>query len=652
MPKLNRSLRIGSRGVAQATLRVACALLAVVFITQLGNQASAQPAEYSEAPPLEAQVTAGELPPVEERLPENPLVIEPLEQIGEYGGTWNDALIGATDGTHIAVTIGYDSLVRWNPDWTEIIPNLAESFEVSEDATVYTFRLREGVKWSDGQPFTADDIMFWYEAVILNEDLSEIMTAGLETAPEFEVEKIDDYTVRFTLPEPNGLFLEGLATSQGNSVLGFPRHYLAQFHADYNTDTLEQLVEENGVEDWIALFDQQSSSTEAPTLNAWKITTPYDGSSTRVVAERNPYYWKVDPEGNQLPYIDRVVYRVVQEADVLVLNTLNGEIDMNLAVELQDVPVYADGREEGNYHFIELIPTDMNTTMIALNLTHQDPVKREIFQNKDFRIGLSHAINRQEIIDLVFVGQGEPWQAAPRPESDIYHEQLAKQYTEYDVALANEHLDLAGYTERDSEGFRLGPDGQRISFGMLIRSDRPYLIDVFGLVRRHFAEVGVDMQLNVVERSFQRVQTRSNEHDASTDDGEQGMRDAFLDPRWYVPLDNGSLYGIAWYYAFAGSEDEEGAGIAEEPPAPVARQFELYRQLQAEPNDEEQLELMNDILDIAAGEFYAIGISLPPNQFGIVSNRLRNVPDTMINSFRYPTPGPTRPEQYFISDAQ
>jgi peptide/nickel transport system substrate-binding protein len=607
---------------------------------------------YGEAPELAQRVAAGELPPVEERLPPAPMVVPVVERIGQYGGAWRNALVGGGDNAWIIKIALNEHLVRWDPEWTGVIPNVAESFKVSDDASQYTFHLREGIKWSDGQPFTADDIMFWWEDVYLNEELSPNAPLNPLT-----VEKLDDYTVRFTFERPDGLFLQNTSAPGGWMYTGYPRHYLEQFHIDYNPEGIDELIAAAGVETWVDLFNAKVGwnarweNPELPTLNPWVITAPYDGSTTRVVAQRNPYYWKVDPEGNQLPYLDRINYDIFENAETLLLRALGGEIDMiaRHINTLANRAVLFDGMERGGYSFFEAVPANMNTVIIALNLTHKDPVKREIFQNKEFRIGLSHAINRQEIIDIVYISQGQPWQAAPRPESPLYHEQLATQYLEYDVDLANEHLDNAGYAERDAQGYRLGPDGQRISFSVeVISALRPDWADALELIQEYWREVGIDMQIRTMDRSLFYTRKDANEHDANVWAGDGGMVDALLEPRWYVPTSGESNFAPAWARWFNPAVFIGTA--AEEPPAATQRQMELYRQLQASPPDA-QADLMRQILDIAAEEFYVIGVSLPAPGYGIVRNNFHNVPASMPDAWLYPSPAPTNPEQYFIDQS-
>ncbi|MGP4015874.1 ABC transporter substrate-binding protein [Saccharopolyspora sp. 5N708] len=603
-----------------------------------------------EAPMLAELVRRGELPPVEARLPKNPLVVQPNSRIGNYGGEWHTAILGSSDWPWLGRTVGHENLTRWTVDWTGTIPNLAEEFHYNNEATELTFRLREGLRWSDGVPFTADDIVFAQNDVFNDGTLYPNKAADQATAV-----KIDDLTVRLVFPEPNGLFAS--YDNLAYQIVNKPLHYLRKFHKKYNPDA-DELARQEGHGGWIELFDAKAGTInpalhwhnpEMPTLYPWKLMTSL-GTSNRVILERNPYYWKVDPEGSQLPYIDRVVFAVLLDEEVMLTRALNGDFDMHMRhfTTQPNKPVLAHNRAGGGYRFFETDPGEMNTCLISLNLTHQDPVKREIFNNKDFRIGLSYAINRPEIIQVVYQGRGEPWQAAPRRQTPFFNERLAKQYTEYDVALANEHLDRAGYAERDGSGFRLGPDGRPIAFTVAIPGgDRPDLLDAMDLVRRHWREVGLNVQVDTEDRSLFQWRKETGDHDANVWPGDNGLLDAMFEPRWYLPINSTeSGYAIPWakWYNSLGSEGEA-------PPEPVQEQMRLYRRVQAVADVEQRYELMRQILRIAADEFLVMGLNLSPSGYGIVADNFHNVPDKIYDSAVYNNPAPTNPEQYFIEDS-
>jgi peptide/nickel transport system substrate-binding protein len=607
-----------------------------------------------EAPMLAEMVMAGELPPLEERLPATPMVIEPWESMGEYGGTWNMSLLGSGDNALLTRTIGYDNFFRWDLDYTTPMPNTIESYEVSDDASEWTFYFRKGMKWSDGEDFTAEDVMFWYNDFQLNEDLSGSPPSWLVINDEpAEFTQMDDYTLKMTFAGPNGLLHAQMAKPAGAGMVQCPKHWLTQYHADYSEEDLGAMAEDEGYEDWTELFLYYAGATwtenERPTLHGWRMTSAYGEETSIVRATRNPYYWKTDPNGRQLPYIDEVVYDIAQDGEVIVLKAMNGEIDTQARhiASPANKASFAENRESGDYHFTTQKTTGSNRVTININLTHQDPVKREIFSNKNFRAGLSHAINRQEIIDVVWLGTGQPHQNAPLPGTTYYNEQLATQFLEYDVDMANQYLDEAGLTERDGDGFRLLPNGERCTVIIESITTQTDQQDALELIQGYWAEVGVDLQIKVEERTIFYDRHAANVHDASIwgSPGGRGF-DVIITPKQFVPYHTGgSRFALPWAYWYNNPDAE----IAEEPPEEVKRQFELYRQVLTVASDEEREELMREVLQIAADQFYSMGLSAGVDGYRIVSNRMHNVPD-MIGSWNYPTPGPSNPQQYWLEE--
>jgi len=616
-----------------------------------------------EAPMLTELVTAGSLPPLAERLPVEPLVVEPVESLGQYGGTWRTALVGGADNAWLVRTISYEHLVRWTREWTGLEPNIAQAYEANESGSEYTFHLREGMKWSDGAPFTADDLLFWYEVNVVDADYEAAhnvpswLTAGGEPVV---VEKVDDYTVKFIFAEPNGLFLQNLATPSGLNLTSFPKHYCGQFYPPTATGDLDAMIAENQATDWINLvelkcggvtgtpYDAHWYNADLPTLMAWDIVKSYGTGSTQVVAERNPYYWKVDPEGRQLPYIDSVVYEILEDREVLLLKVLNGEIDMmSRHFNTNDnKAVLADNMEAGDFNFFTTV-ANANTTGFMFNLTHKDPRMRAIFQDKNFRIAMSHCINRQEIIDVLYVGQGEPMQNAVGKEVPaLFDEEMYSMYTEYDVELAHEYLAKAGITEQDSEGFFLGPDGEPFSF-VVQATDSFGFDDRAEMVVNQWRACGVNAQLQVIDRSLLYTRKDSNDHDVHVWGAGAGP-DLFLDPRHLFPHNAESAYAQAWVTWYTNPSGEGSLTPPEEPPAPVKEQMALYDQIKATGDQAEQEALMKQIIAIAKDQFYMIGLSSSPPGYGIVKNNFHNVPTAMPDAWQYPTPAPTNPEQYWI----
>jgi peptide/nickel transport system substrate-binding protein len=643
-------LAIGGLGLATSSL-LGCDLLA----TDPGGKGSQGPGSGAakkgkEAPELAARVEKGSLPPVAQRLPANPVVITPLEETGRYGG--QISLLGLGETVDVNTTLGYENLVRWkagiDSDLTadQVIPNIAERVEASADGAEYTFTLRKNMKWSDGEPFGADDIVFWYESVASNRELTPIPIDWLVIdGKPFTVEKVDDHTVVFRFARPNGLFMVNLATQRGTAVTDFPAHYLKRFHPDH-VDDIDQVVKASDSDTWIDLFlanANRAENPERPVLDAWQLTSAISDSQ-RPVAERNPYYWKVDPDGSQLPYLDRVAFDLVQDAETAVLKATNGDFDLvDVGInQIRNKPVFARSREKAGYDFFETIPQQMNQMIVMVNLTHKNPVLREIFASKDFRVGLSHAIDRQEIIDAVFQRQGEPWQAAPRPESPYYNEKLATQFTEYDPDLANDVLDKV-LPDKDADGIRLRPDGEKLFFQVEVTTSFPDLVDALELVRAHWRQVGVDMSVKSEDERLFFERMDANAHDACVWIGGGGLG-ATMDPFYYMPYNFNTRYAMPWYYWYFDPADKR----AEEPPAPARRQIELYRQMLASGDQQTQDDLMRQIMEIAVEEFYCMGIALRKREYGIVAGELRNTPKVAITGWLHANLMPENPQAYFL----
>ncbi|MDT0302449.1 ABC transporter substrate-binding protein [Streptomonospora wellingtoniae] len=640
-----RALAVPSAATALALALTGCGFFSLDPDEGGGSQAKAD----GQAPALAEQVEADDLPALEERLPAEPLVVEPHKEIGSYGGTWNSATLGIGDWPWLGRTVGYENLMRWNTEWTEAIPNLAESVEYDDDATEITYTLRKGLKWSDGDDFTSEDIEFALNDVFNNEDLTSVAA----TDPG-RVEVISDTEFTITLGDPNALWAaHDLLQYQ---IVNKPKHYLKKFHIKYNDDA-DKLAEEQGYSGWTELFEVKAGVNDSaltwqnpdlPTMYAWKVDEPL-ADSGRIVLKRNPYYWKVDTEGNQLPYIDRVVFDIVKDEEVMLTRALNGEFDFHSRHfnTPENRPVLAENREANDYHFMKMPPSEMNTNMISFNLTHKNEDIREIFRDKDFRIAMSHGINRKDIIDVVYQGQGEPWQGAPRRKSPFFNEELAKQYTGFDVDKANRILDEAGYDERNGDGVRVGPGGTPLSFTLSAPGDfRPDIIDSMEIVVDMWKELDVDVELQVEERTRWQDRRENNEHQINVWAGDSGLLDAMYDPRWYGPLHSGeSNFAIPWaqWYASDGTDPR-----SQEPPEDVKKHIDMYRDVIAEPDSEKRTELMKDFLDETQDQFYAIGISTPQPGYGIVANDFRNVPDSLPYSSVYNTPAPANPEQFFI----
>ena len=646
-------------------LMVMVAMMALSGVAFAGGTQEPEPmgtteatVDSMEAPELAEMVAAGDLPPVEERLPVNPRVIEPLNETGQYGGMLRSFVLGGSDGVWIKKTVMYEHLVHWEMDLSGYVPNVAESWEINDDATEYTFYLREGVKWSDGDEYNAEDIMFWYEDVMLNEELDNgfpgWLTTGEDSTPVV-ISSSDPYTVTFTFADPYPFFLYRISHPSGYRITNYPRHYLEQFHMDYNPENTREAMEEAGVETWKELWDQkvgwdaQWRNIELPRLHAWVPEAPYTGDQQLLRFSRNPYYFKVDSQGRQLPYLDGWEFDVLEDAQVATLRLMNGDLDYasRHIMGSENRSVILDNRDQGNYRAIPATGGGGAATLY-LNWTIQDdPVKREMFRNKDFRIGLSHAINREEISTLMFGGTVEPTQYSVKEGDPLYNEQLATQYTEYDVDLANQFLDEAGYVDRDSDGMRLGPDGEPIVIEAVLRSSFTRQIDILELIEQYWEVVGIGLEIRALERGLVDQIRSASQHEMYVSSGAPTQSIwALMNPLVFLPFSSETHWAPAWgAWAEFTLVDEETP--VEEPDEPAKRQIELYREVLAS-GPERQQELLREILQIAADEFRAIGTTTEPTNFHYVSNDLQNLPDEVYQGWSYPTPGPLMPEQWFF----
>ena len=261
---------------------------------------------------------------------------------------------------------------------------MAESWEISDDGTTYTFHLREGVKWSDGTPHSSEDFMFWYEDVLGDEDLAPSFPVWLTVGGEPVVmDAPDEFTIRFTFPSPHGIFMTLMAGANGASMTWYPKHYMTQFHRNYvDEEELNALAQENDFEFWHQYFNNRLTprlNTEVPVNFAWRFSqiTP----EVPIVLERNPYYWKVDPAGNQLPYIDKVSTDIVEDSEVLNLRAVAGEIDMqHRHILMENFSLFKENEEVGNYEILLWKFGETSDSVISFNLCHPGPGPARDFQ--------------------------------------------------------------------------------------------------------------------------------------------------------------------------------------------------------------------------------------------------------------------------------
>ncbi len=629
--------------------RAATAAFALALVWGL---ALAQP--YNEAPMLADLVAAGDLPPVEERLPDDPLVIEIEDEIGRYGGSLRRAFIGPADANNYYRVI-YDSLVRFKTDGSEIVPRLVSSWEHSEDFHEWTLHLRPGAKWSDGHPFNADALMFWYESVVLNEDLTPSVPAWVQNRDGSAVtmERLDDYTVRYTFDFPNTLFLTEMTfRDEGDRSLAafLPGHYLAQFHPDHvSAEELQSTLSAAGLTDWTQLFMARAMSADnpaRPTMAAW---VPYQSTASDAVftLRRNPYFIGVDPAGNQLPYLDEIQFRFFADVEALNFAAVAGEFDMQARhIQMPNYPVLIENAERSGYRVITWPTFGGSDAAVWINQEYLiDEELGELLATREFRVALSLGIDRDEIRESAFLGLGEIRQPVPAPWHPYYPgDDAAFAYTEFDVETANALLDDLGL-ERGADGRRTLPSGRALRLEISVVPAFGPWTDVAQLVAADWERLGLATDVQVRERTAHFTMRDSNElmieiwNEDTTAFPFTG--NPKIDPR-SQPATIFAVESRTWYR----SDGERGR----EPTPSIARIVDIIEEAKT-VGVEQQIELAQELFSLTSHELFSLGtVGLTPMIQGVVvvNEDLRNVPEVVANDWPLRTPGNARVEQWWF----
>lgn len=608
--------------------------------------------QFSENPMFAEAVSSGELPPVAERLPAEPLVLLPYESCGSYGGTLRGTSRAPESGTSEFLSWRQVNLVRMSDDLRAIVPNVAKSWTWNEDLSSITFVLREGHKWSDGEPFTADDVVFYINDIIKNADLHPTVPAPWLVAGEpVVIEKVDDVTFTFRFAAPNPGLLHYFATGGSYFAPYAPAHHYDAYHVDYNPNADEE-ARAAGFDSWVQRFGQiWDRWKDAEVLTAHALTRPtleshileVEANTQRRVFVANPYYFKVDSRGQQLPYIDRQVERFL-DPELNLLAVLNGEVDEKAqGIGLADYPLLKENEAAGDYTM--RLPPGSVGTHLSFNITHPDPVLREIYADVRFRQAMSLAINRDELNDTLYFGLGTPQQALP-PASPFTTEEDAKHMIEYDVQRANELLDEMGL-ERGSDGRRLRSDGRPLQILWEYSSQfaSPELVQ---LVSDYWRAVGVTVQPREITSALTREKAWNNESDINMEWDAPYEPNMISQINYYIPpySEIGPLFGVPWLNWI-----NSGGSEGEEPPAWAARMFELGEEWRSiEPGSDRYMEIGRELVRLNLENMTIIGfVSQLPGPT-VVSNRLRNVTEWPVQHFNYGRTYPVRADQWYFGN--
>lgn len=617
--------------------------------------------KYAEAPMLAELVTADKLPPVDERLPAEPVVVEPVDGVGKYGGVWH-TLVSAPAMYDIRMTI-YDPPIRWKPDYTGYEPGFFESYEWSADGKTVTFKLREGVKWSDGVPFTTDDLKFWWEDLALNPDYKTVKPRAhlwkSDKVTPIDITFPDKYTMVWASDQPQ--WVAPFVMAQGYwewEPMMKPAHYLKQFHPKYTPGAKYEDLD---------IKIKWYENPDHPVTFAWRVAKFVAGE--RTIFERNPYYWKIDTEGNQLPYIDSIEVDLVPDKEARTLKISQGGYTTFRGTEdPRDIPFLLEQAEAGNYHLPEgwtkgggawpawMINQDYSQTGDAMTDTPKDQEIREVLRNKTFRKALSVAIDRQRLIDVVWEGIGEPkgftispqsWHFVGEQGQQVYND-WAQSDAQYDPEQAAAWLDEIGM-QKGADGFRTLPSGEPFELMIDIGDWGGDKVSIDGseTLKTFFEDVGIKVALNnlVGQPDFA---LRRSEGKYMLHTGDASELDLYTYPAWIFPMNAIR----AWPQEGKWREQGGKAGWQPEPGSPAEKLLALYDQGMAEGDIQKRHELIWEAIKIhiEEGPFYlsATGDRQVP---AVIQNNFRNVPETgILGPWAPSSPGNKHPEQFWIEE--
>ncbi len=613
---------------------------AVVIVGLLGllsglTTANAQTAAPQESPFFADEVKAGTLPPVAERLPKNPRIIDlpALKlQTGVFGGTWH-MLMGDQRDLRMMTLYSYSRLVVFN-EQLHLVPDILQSLDVSEDK-VFTLHLREGHKWSDGQPFTAEDFRYYWEDVANNRALNP---SGPDAAmlirgkpPRFEV--LDATTIRYSWDDPNPVFLPALAAPQPLYIY-MPAHYLKQFHEKYvDKDTLAGKVKKAHVMNWASLHERMSrqyrpENPDLPTLEPWRNRTK--PPAQLFTFERNPYYHRVDQDGHQLPYIDRV-RMALGTTSLIPAKTASGDSTLQARYLGFEDYTFLKQHEGMNRYKVRLWEQNYGSYAALMpNLNAADPEWRKLMRDVRFRRALSLGINRHDINQALFFGLARESANTILPQSPLYKPEYATAWSTYDRAQANKLLDEIGLDKRDSDGVRLLPSGRRAEIIVETAGDNQDYVDILELVGDDWSKLGLRAFTHPSHRDVFRQRILSGETIMSISAGiDNGVPSSALSPDSLAPTHESQFQWPRWGLNFE-SDGHEGEAVD----VPEAQRLvDLYREWRHSTGAEERRSIWDQMLSINADQLFTIGIVNGTQQPIVVNDAVRNVPEHGLYGF-------------------
>ena len=609
------------------TLTRMCARrLALTALCACALTAAAAAQTYVETPMLTKAVAAGKLPSVDDRLPDTPLVtkLDGKKLAGRHGGELR-MLIGRSRELRLLVVYGYARLVGYNEKF-DIVPDILESIDVVEDR-IFTFHLRKGHKWSDGHPFTAEDFRYYWEDMATHKKMAPAgppRALTVDGVPaKFEV--LDRWTVRYSWDKPNPFFLPVLASASPLFIYR-PSHYLKKFHLKHqDRKALIKLVRKERLRGWVPLHFRRDrmrkfDNPELPTLQPWFNTTSIP--ATRFVAERNPYYHRIDQHGRQLPYIDRVVL-VQADSKLIAAKAGSGEADLQSRSLFFNNFTFLKANEARNNYKVHLWQTAKGAHFALFpNLNVSDPVWRKLVRDARFRRALSLAIDRTLVNRVLYFGLAKEGNNTVLPQSPLFKKEYQTKWATYDIKTANALLDDLGLRRR-ADGLRVLPDGRLMDIIVETAGEKTEESDILELIRETWLEAGIRLFTRPLQREVFRNRIYSGETLMSVWSGlENGLPTPDMSPDELAPTHQVQLQWPKW-----GQHFESSGQVGEPPDMPPAQELlALNERWLTSKSRDERASIWKRMFEIHADEVFTIGVIAGVRQPVLVRNTLRNVP--------------------------
>ena len=583
------------------------------------------PATLIDSPALAGRVAAGKLPPIALRLPSEPRIVT-VKSPGQHGGTLR-VVFGRSKDTRIIVVYGYARLATYDAAF-DIQPDILSRIDVDQGRR-FTLHLRKGHRWSDGHPFTAEDFRYWWDNIANHRMLSPLgppkqLVVDGEQA-KFEV--LDDHTIRYTWRSPNPYFLPALASATPLYIYR-PAHYLKRFHSLFaDSDNLAAMVKKSGRRNWAALHNRldnqyKNDNPGLPTLQPWVLRTK--PPAQRFLFDRNPYFHRIDQNGRQLPYTDRVAMGVAA-VGVIPLKTGAGEADLQArGIAFNNYTFLKEAEKRENFK-VRLWKTATGSHLALFpNLNVNDPVWRKLLQNVEFRRAMSLAIDRHEINQVIYYGLALEGQNTVLPASPLYKKEYLKAWAAFDLAQANAKLDALGLTKRDSRGIRLLPDGRPMEIIVETAGEDTEQTDVLELIHDSWLQAGIKLFTRPSQREVFRNRIFAGETLVSIWSGHEfGIPNAGTIPDEFAPTNQLQLQWPKWGQHF------QTGGRAGKPPTDqhALELLKLNRAWNDAASRQERRDIWRRILEINADRVYSIGLVSAVPQPVVINSNLRNVPE-------------------------